>query len=163
VFSVSRKHRLPLTVALLVGLFVIGAILSRSHGAKPISGGTYTGTVYVPGTPGHNSRTLSIGFTVDRAADQVEAFRFPKGLPRHCSSATTASVGSGSAKIVSPDKFLARLPILRSGTRIGTLLISGSFGSLNRESGAVQTTFSAAGLKRCGAVGGYMTKAPLGL
>jgi hypothetical protein len=162
-FWVSRARRLPLVAALLVGLIVLGVIVGHTHGARPHANATYTGTVYVQNRAGHVTAKLPISLTVDRSGQRVQSFRFPGGLPRACVSRASAKLTaqSGSAVLMNPSHFEINLAIIGAAGRVGTLELSGIFHSLNRESGAVATRYSARGLGSCDASGGYTAKTPL--
>jgi hypothetical protein len=157
VIWLSGRRRLPVTIALIFGLVAIGAILSVSHGSKPSADGVYTGTVIVQTKSGTTRGERPVSFDVAASAGAVQAFRFTGGVPSLC-RATAGTTVSGRATIVGPGRFLARLPINRAATRVGTLLISGAFHTLGRESGALRTTFGPRDLRNCEATGGYTTR-----
>jgi hypothetical protein len=154
---VSAKRRLPLTIALIFGLIVIGAILSVSRGSKPSPGTVYTGTVVVQTPAGTIRGDRPVSFSVGAGARRVRAFRFAGGIPSLC-PATAGTTASGAGAIVSPSRFLARLAIRRANRRVGTLTISGDFHTLGHESGALSTRFDVPGLRRCDAGGAYSTR-----
>jgi hypothetical protein len=158
---VSPRRRLALTVALLVGLIVVGLVVSHAHNAKPQAGVTYTGTVFVETAAGKVTQQLPISFGVTRSGRRVSAFRLPGGLPRGCPRQTVGSVtlAPGSAPLATPGRFEVNLALADATGRVGTLEISGDFHALNHESGAVATRYSAARLRGCDASGGYVTKA----
>jgi hypothetical protein len=157
---ISPKRRLPLVLALLVGLVVIGVIINHAHGPKPAAGATYTGTVYVETAAGKVTQRLPIAFGVSASGQQVASVRFSAGLPRACAAATLGSVTvpARSTPIRTPSRFELNLAITGSGRQVGTLEISGIFHTLNRESGAVAVHYSPPALRGCDATGGYTTK-----
>jgi hypothetical protein len=161
VIWVSRGRRLPLTIALLIGLIVLGVIIGRTHGPKPALGATYTGTVYVETAAGKITQRLPITFAVNGSGRRVSAFRFPGGLPRLCPASRlgTVSAATGTAPVRAPSGFELNLAIDGATPHIGTLEISGVFHSFNRESGAVAAHYGSAGRQGCDASGGYTAKA----
>ncbi len=158
---ISPGRRLPLTIALLVGLIVVGTILGHTHGAQPQAGATYTGTVFVETPAGTVTQRLPISFQVTRSGRNVTRFRFSGGLPRACQTSPPAGVRAASvtAPVRTPSRFEVNLALDAGAGRVGTLEISGSFHPLKRESGAVAARYSSPGLARCDASGGYTAKA----
>jgi hypothetical protein len=154
---VSAKRRLPLTIALIFGLIVIGAILSISRGSKPTPNTIYTGTVVVQTKAGTIRARRPVAFDVGASARTVRAFRFAGGIPSLC-PATAGTTVSGAGTIIKPSRFLARLAIRRASRRVGTLIVSGDFHALGREGGALTTRFTSPRLRGCGAGGAYSTK-----
>jgi hypothetical protein len=160
IWTSSPRRRLQLTLALLVGLIVIGTILAHTHGAKPDAGATYTGTVIVETQAGRTVQQLPFSFEVATSGQEVAGFRLPAGVPTLCSKSTSGAdvAADGSGSITNPSHFRVNLPIIGAGHRVGTLEISGSFHTLHRESGAVATRYSSSRLRDCDASGGYATR-----
>jgi hypothetical protein len=162
VFGFSPARRLPVVVALLAGLIVLGVIVGHTHGAKPHANGVYTGTVYVENDAGHVTARLPISLTVNRTGQRVGRLRFPGGLPQGCPGHSPGRLVASTASAVlrNPSAFEINLPITGASGPIGILEVSGVFESLDRESGAVATRYSAEHLRSCDASGGYTAKAP---
>lgn len=148
-------------MALLAGLVVVGVVVGHTHGRRPAAGALYTGTVDVETAAGEIVQRLPISFAIETSGRGVDRFRFPAGLPRACPRRTVGHVAvrPASAALRNTAHFEINLALSDRDGRVGTLELSGTFHSLNREAGAVAAAYSAPGLRGCDAGGGYTAKA----
>jgi hypothetical protein len=163
VLWVSAKRRLPLTIALLLGLIVLGVAVGHAHGPRPSAGATYTGTVVLVTRTGQIRRRLPLGFSVSADGRRIGAIRFPDGLPSICPQTVAATISHrpGVTALRESSRFLVTLTIHAaslSGPPLGKLQLSGVFHSFGRVDGAVATTFTTRGLRHCGTGGGYAAR-----
>ncbi|WP_249010124.1 hypothetical protein [Conexibacter sp. DBS9H8] len=159
---VSAKRRLPLTIALLIGLIVLGTAISRGHGPRPSAGATYTGTVVLVTRSGQVRRRLPLSFSISADGRRVGAIRFPAGLPTRCPGTIAGTISHQPAvtPLRAPSRFVVSLTIRSAvAALLGHLELSGVFHTFGRADGAVATTFTAAGLRDCGTGGGYVARA----
>ena len=165
VWAAPRRRRL-ITLGLLFGLVVIAAVLSGTHGTRPAAGTRYAGNVVVQAASGQVIAHLPVGFAISERGGRVVGLTLPLGPPRACRRALPGAVTLApvDARIVAPDIFRLRTTILagaRRGdrrARIGTLEMSGAFGSFGRVSGALATRYVDPGLAGCGARGGFTAR-----